>query len=191
VTLPAQVSNWHSLLTALASSDSRISLVVTGGGSGAVSHCLRRAGASRNFVDAVVPYSRAAVAEYLGCPPAGSSASSAVAKQLASVALRHATSLDDSSGSEVHAPAGIALVAALPTTPPRQVPNRIHVVLREPKRGVLWSLELTKQSRTREEAETIAEEMVYRALAELSGHADNESFFANSCLDLVRVDFEG
>jgi hypothetical protein len=185
-----QTSNWQSLLQTLAGADKRISLVVTGGGSGAVTHCLRRAGASRNFVDAVIPYSRAAVTDYLGCPPVDSSASSAVAKQLAAVALRHATELDDGSDAQRRdavESAGIALVAALPTTPPRRGQDRIHVALQTAQRGVLWSLELPKDAHTRETAETVADEMVFLALAELAGHAHNDPFFENAGLDLVCV----
>lgn len=183
-------SNWQSLLESLADSDHRISLVVTGGGSGAIGHCFRRAGASRNFVDAAIPYSRAAVAEYLGCPPDDSSASSAVARQLASAALQRAIRLDDAPASAVHA-AGIALVAALPTTPPRRGQDRIHVVLQTAQQGVLWSLELAKGAHTREEAETIADEMVFRAISELIGHAGNDSFLQDAGLDVTRVSLSG
>jgi hypothetical protein len=184
-----QTSHWSQLLETLGGSGKRISLVVTGGGSGAIQHCFRRHGASRNFVDAVIPYSRAAVANYLGCPPADSSASGSVARQLASVALARASRLDDDPSDSCEA-VGIALVAALPTTPRRRGQDRIHVAVRRPQKGVLWSLELAKDAHTREDAETIADEMIFRALAELAGHASNDPFFADAGLDLVRVCFD-
>lgn len=186
--MPTQQSDWQTLLDGLASSATRISLVVTGGGSGAVSRCLRRAGASRNFVDAAAPYSRAAVADYLGTEPAGAAASGEVARQLGAAALARAFDLDDVSQPPERA--GIGLAAALPTTPPRPVRNRIHVALQRPQHGVLWSLELATGTQTRESAETIADEMVYRALAELAGSAANDAFFDRSGLALQRVDFD-
>jgi hypothetical protein len=55
---------------------------------------------------------------------------------------------------------------------------------------VLWSLELAKDAHTREDAETIADEMIFRGLAELAGHASNDQFFEDAGLDLVRVCFD-
>lgn len=188
--MPTPISDWQSLLTALADTNASISMVVTGGGSGAITHCFRRAGASHNFVDAAIPYSRAAVVEYLGCSPDGPSASVVVARQLASAALRRSIKLDDESESDEREPAGIALVAALPTTPPRPAQNQIHVVLQSQQPGVAWSVMLANESCSREQAETIAEEMVFAALAELSGHANNDAFFAEEGLELTRVELE-
>ena len=71
------------------------------------------------FVEAVIPYSHAALTDYLGCPPSDSSASGPVAKQLASVALERAGRLRDEHADSIQ-PVGIALVAALPTTPRRR-----------------------------------------------------------------------
>ena len=59
-----------------------------------------------------------------------------------------------------------------------------------PQKGVLWSLELAKDAHTRESAETIADEMIFAALAELVDHLTNEQFFEDAGLDLVRVCFD-
>jgi membrane carboxypeptidase/penicillin-binding protein PbpC len=85
---------------------------------------------------------------------------------------------------------GIALVAALPTTPQRRGRDRIHVALHAKPRGVLWSLELAKDAHTRESAETIADEMVFRALAELSDLSTSDSFFESRGLSLARIPFD-
>ena len=186
-------SNWDRLFEGLQNSRQRIAIVVTGGGAGALARCFRREGASKNFVEAVIPYSHAALIEYLGSPPSDSSASPAVAKQLAAVALRRAAGMGDAdhqNENHVREAAGIALSAALPTTPRRRGTDRIHVVLRTHRRGVLWSLELTKDAQTRERAETIADEMVYRALTELTEYPPNERFFEDAGLNLQQASFD-
>ncbi len=182
------------MLRALGVSRRRIALVLTGGGAGTIGRCFRREGASRSFVEAVIPYSRAAVAEYLGRDPAAASASDSVARQLAAVAFARANRLGDdlmaSDAADSTETAGVALVAALPTTPPRRGDDRIHVVLHTSSGGVLWSLELPKHAHTRESAETIADEMVYAALAELIGSEPNQRFFDDAGVDLSRVVFD-
>jgi hypothetical protein len=180
------------LLERLRESDKRVSLVVTGGGTGAVARCFRREGASRNFVEAVIPYSREALADYLGSEPADSVASGPVARQVAAVALDHTYQLADDD-VDCRQAAGVALVAALPTTPQRRGQDRIHVALCTHERQVLWSLELPKHAYSRQRAETIADEMVYRALAELCHDAESsedDRFFDETGLRLVRTCFE-
>ena len=167
-TVSTPESHRRRILESLRGSNSRIALVVTGGGSGALSQCFRRSGASDNFIEAAIPYSRAALTEYLGCQPSGSSASAATAKQLASVALRRAARLGDGEG-DARVPTGIALAAALPTTPKRRGSDRIHVAMRVQNRGVLLSVELAKETHDRESAERVADELVFCVLAELCG----------------------
>ncbi len=140
-------------------------------------------------MEAVIPYSRASLAEYLGCRPTESSASPAVAKQLASVAMQRAAGLGDDENDR-REPAGIALVAALPTTPRRRGRDRIHVALRTHSSGVLWSLELAKGAHTRQSAETIADEMVYLALAELTKNQPSAGFFTAAGLKLEQTCFD-
>jgi hypothetical protein len=188
-------SNWDQVFETLRDARKRISLVLTGGGSGALKHCFRREGASRVFVEAVIPYSHAALMDYLGCPPSGSSASGSVAKQLASVALERARRLQDEHADSSQ-PVGIALVAALPTTPQRRGRDRIHValltqeLLRSQRRGVLWSLELSKDAYTREQAESIADEMIRLALVELVESDQDKSFFRDAKLNLETIRFD-
>lgn len=179
-------------------SDSRIqiSLVVSGGGSGALQHCFRREGASRLFVEGVIPYSHAAMVDYLGCAPSDASASASVAKQLASVALQRAGRLHEPQAESHKQPVGIALVAALPTTPRRRGRDRIHVARltqdspQSPKRGMLLSIELTKDAYSREQAESIADEMIRMAISGLATTESDDSFFQKAGLDLQSQPFE-
>lgn len=193
--MPTPESRWDRVFGALRDSGKRVSLVVTGGGSGALQHCFAREGASRVFVEAVIPYSHAALTNYLGGQSLESSASASMAKQLASVALERAVGLHDDN-TDSFQPAGVALVASLPTTPRRRGSDRIHAALltqdspQSRKRGVLWSMELTKDAYDREQAETIADEIVRCALVELVGLEPDDSFFQAAGLKLEPLTYE-
>jgi hypothetical protein len=172
---------WQELLDAFHASPLAIALVAAGGGSGAISRCFQREGASRSFVEAVIPYSRASLAEYLGAPLAGASASSATARQLAAVARRRAKRLcDDHEGNR--RPVGIALVAALPTEPPRRGGDRIHVASESIDGTSQWSLNLVKGSCTRPMAEIVSDEMMFMALARCAKMIDPDRFFHDAGL---------
>ena len=157
--------DWEELFESLTQSPLQIALVVTGGGSGAVARCFRRAGASSVFVEAVIPYSRLSMANYLNVQPRGSSASAERAHQLAATALARAGALTDR--DMPYETAGLALVAALPTINPRKGRDRIHVSLHTQQERQLWSAELPKDAFDRDAAEAITEEMIFIALSGL------------------------
>ena len=162
--------DWDELFQTLTQSPLQISLVVSGGGSGAVARCFRRPGASQGFVEAVIPYSRTALASYLAVEPRGTAASPQRARQLPETALARALALADR--DPPYATAGISLVAALPTTVKRRGSDRIHVALHTQSSRVLWSLELPKDAVDRETAESIADEMIFIALSELANKSN-------------------
>ncbi|MCG8649840.1 MAG: hypothetical protein MI861_08405 [Pirellulales bacterium] len=173
-----QETQWQELLDKLHCRPYQIALVAAGGGSGAIGQCFGRPGASRTFVEAVIPYSRASMTQYLGDAAVAASASLETAMELAQTARERASRLSDSpQPGQVHV--GLALVAALPTDPPRRGDDRIHVVL-APSSGRGWqgSLGLAKDRFTRTVAEQISDQMIFRALAELTGSHDNADFFA-------------
>lgn len=156
-------------------------LVVAGGGSGAVGECFRIPGASQVFVDAAIPYSRAAMLAYLnGRPPTAGSAAAATAVQLGRRALTRAkawadqdsnctTELYPSRRAGTRRFAGLACVAALPTNRTRQGRDRIHVVARTSESNCGWSAWLAPQTHTRTEAEALADAMIFGALGALVG----------------------
>lgn len=152
---------WQQLFAELVTKPVQIALVCTGGGSGAIAKCFRRVGASKNFVEAAIPYSRIASEAYLGSAPEGPYASKVFAQQLASAAFGRATSMSD-----IDSPVsvGIALVAALPSNRPDDVDQRIHVAICRQDEKKCWSETLAKGTQTRESAEAIADEMVFRAI---------------------------
>ena len=159
--MPAPDPNWNHLFQLLSQHPLQIAVVCTGGGAGAIAKCFRRSGASRNFVDASIPYSRAASAHYLDATPLGSYASSEFAGQLAAAAFQRATNLSE---IEYGIAVGVGLAAALPTEPANDVEERIHVAIhcRAEQKG--WSRFLEKATQTRESAEQIADQMIFDAI---------------------------
>jgi hypothetical protein len=159
--MPNGESNWDTLFARLIGTRLQIAIVCTGGGSGAVSRCFRRPGASRNFIEAAVPYSMKASEAYLGRPPAESRASPEFAQQLALRAFERAGQLSD---HDQGVPIGIALAAVMPTVPTNAVAERIHVALHRPEDRHGWSEVLQKGAHSRESAESVADEMIFRAI---------------------------
>jgi len=157
-------ANWNELVKQLGETPYQVAIVCTGGGSGAIWQCFHRAGASRSFVEGVIPYSNRASQEYLGSTPTDSRASMPFAQRLASVAFERASRLRDD-GSSVAV--GISLAAVLPTLPANSVEERIHVALHRKDDQQCWSKKLVKGDHTRESAESIADEMIYDALMHL------------------------
>lgn len=180
---------WEPVLARLRSSRKKIGLVVTGGGAGALGHCFSRAGASKIFVEAAIPYSRRALSAYLGCPPPDACASLAAAVQLSEVARQRAHEFEDDPTDSLQT-VGIALVAALPTTPTRRGQDRIHVAASTQEarpaqsRGRSWSLELAKGAHSREAAESIADAMIRHALCHLVEPPIEDTFFRDAGLQL-------
>lgn len=155
-------SSFSELMRQLCQTRWQIAMVVTGGGTGAIAKCLRRSGASINFIEAFVPYSHASVIDYLGEPLRAGHADLSTAMQLASVAMRRAGELGSGKAGDA---VGIALVAALPTEPPRDHVDRIHVAIETANDAKTWSRELTDRAYIREEAEAIADALVFAAIA--------------------------
>ena len=159
--MKASEPNWHQLFEELAQHPLQIALVCTGGGSGAIAKCFRRSGASRNFVDAAIPYSRAAAVDYAGQTSDGSHASADFSMLLAHAAYNRAAEFG---GNGAKFAIGIALTAVMPTAPANDVEQRIHVAVYRQHDQQCWSEILETGSHTRESAEDIADSMMYRAI---------------------------
>lgn len=139
----------------------QLSLVISGGGTGAIKTCLARSGASRSFVEAVVPYSRKSMIDYLGHPLVGPSASVETVRQLAIRACQRAGTRIDVPDAR---PVGLALTCALPTEPPRDQIHQVHVAICGQGFSRDWSNVLSPDLTSRAEAESIAESMLLDAL---------------------------
>lgn len=166
---------WERTLTEIATTPLQLAMVITGGGTGAISRCFRRCGASVNFVEAVVPYSRRSTEQYLGCDPVEGYSSIRTSKALAQVAYRRAESHSGRSEQSV----GISLTATLPTntTITDAGGNRsasqatasisescIYVASHKTQIQQSWSLCFPSDTYGRDAAESIAEQMFLIAL---------------------------
>lgn len=156
---------WACTLKDLCLSKLQIAMVVTGGGTGAISRCLRRPGASLNFVEAVVPYSRMATQEYLGFEPTEGYASRQTAIALAQTAHRRAAALSNTPQQAC----GIALTATLPTSAAgsdARLPQNCCVHVASQCEAICrgWSLCFAAQPSERAVSESIAEQIFLIAL---------------------------
>jgi nicotinamide mononucleotide (NMN) deamidase PncC len=153
--------------------DGQMVLAIAGGGSGAIGELLAVPGGSQTVLEAVVPYSAAALAEFLHAQPEHFCAAP-TARMMAMAAFQWARRLQIASGAEfeVHPPIGIGCTASLVSDRPKRGPHRIHVALQTVDATSTHSLELLKGHRNRAEEETIAARMILNAVAEAFGIED-------------------
>lgn len=142
-------------------------LVVTGGGSRAISAMLEVPGASRTVLEATVPYSAPALASWLGARPE-QFCSEPTARTMAMVAYQRAVAY--AQGAEAASSlAGVGLSASLASDRPKRGPHRMHGALQLASATVSCSLELVKGGRSRRQEETIAGMLVLNLVAEACG----------------------
>jgi len=143
----------------------KLVLAVSGGGSRAIAALLEVPGATRTVLEAVVPYSAEAMAQWLGGPRVEHFCSPQTARAMAMVAFERARQL----GKGEESLAGVACTAALATDRPKRGPHRIHLALQTASLTTTWSLELEKGRRTRAEEEDVAQRLVLSLVAEALG----------------------
>jgi hypothetical protein len=138
-------------------------LLVAGGGSGAIPALLTVPGASRTLLEAAVPYSPQALADWLGGIP-DSACAPDTARAMAMAAYRRARILDPGG-----ARFGVGCTAALVTDRPRRGEHRLHLALQTAQETRLWSLLLTAGARDRAGEEALCTELILVAVAEGKG----------------------
>ena len=145
-------------------------LAVTGGGSRAISALLEVPGASGTVLEAVVPYSAAALSDWLGARPEHF-CDDRTARAMAMAAYQRAIRFANSSEPKSPAPplAGIACTASLASDLPKRGAHRLHAALQTEALTVVESLELTKGARSRLEEEQLAAAIVLNLIAEACG----------------------
>ena len=149
------------LARALHASSARLVIAVTGGGSLAISDLLTTPGASRTLLEAVVPYSAAALADWLGAAPE-QCASEATARAMAAAGMRRARQLDPAAAQ----PVGIGCTASLASDRPKRGAHRAFVAFQTVDRTVAASLELVKDRRSRAEEERLVANLILCATAD-------------------------
>ena len=160
----------NDLIRQFHDSSTQLVLAITGGGSRAIAELLEEPGGSRTLLEAVVPYSAAALSRWLGAPPENF-CSARTARAMAMAAYWRAQQL--SADSEVELPlAGIGCTASLVSDRLKRGPHRIHVALQTDAETVTYSVELVKGHRDRPGEEQIATRLVLNAIAAACGLLD-------------------
>ncbi len=150
----------QSLIAELHASDWQGVLALTGGGSRLVADLLEVPGASATVLSAVVPYSTAALADWLGQAPK-QACSEATARQMAMAAFTQAEHYGDRATVF-----GLGLSAALASDRPKKGEHRAHLALQSSRATHVAGLTLAKGQRTRAHEERLVAQW---ALAELGG----------------------
>ena len=138
-------------------------VALTGGGAQALSWLLGTPGASRTILEAVVPYSTPALAEFLGRAPE-QTVSPETATDMAHSAFDRARRLSPGSVPVV----GIGCTAAIATDRPRRGERRCFVSVWTDRTNTTYGIALVNK-RARAAEDKIVSKLVLRALSEASG----------------------
>jgi hypothetical protein len=117
---------WGRIVGDIHASGRQLVIAITGGGSGAISRLLQTPGASRSVLEAIVPYSNASLAEWLGGMPE-QACSAATARAMAMAAFLRARKL--APHADPHALVGLGCTASLATDRAKRGAHRIHVAV--------------------------------------------------------------
>lgn len=140
-------------------------LAITGGGTGAIAELLTVPGGSATVLEAIVPYSAAALEQWLGGVP-DHYCNERTARAMAMAAFERARRLSTADPRTLR---GISATASLVSNRPKRGPHRIHVAWQSAERTVVISCELTKGARTRLEEEQLASQLILSTVAEACG----------------------
>ena len=154
----------QSLVEQIHASPKMAVLALGGAGSQALAWLLGAPGASRTVLEAVVPYGRRAMSEFLGYEPA-QYVSPQMAKELAKVAYARALRLREAREPVV----GVGCTATIATDRPKRGEHRCCVATWDYTGATTYDLKLAKGRRDRSGEEDVASRLVLNALAEICG----------------------
>lgn len=157
----------HRLIQLIHDAPPQLVLVFAGAGHSALHALLDVAGASRTLLEALVPYSQAALDDFLTHPPA-SYVAAQTARLLAGRAYTRARQLcpDD------RPVFGIACTASIATDRPKRGDHRAYLARWQPDGVVQYELYLEKGARNRIEEETLVSQLLVQGIAEGCGIAE-------------------
>lgn len=141
-------------------------LAITGGGSGAIPGLLTTPGASATVLEATVPYSENALADWLGRAPERA-CDSTTARAMAMRAFERAGELDPA-GDPLRR-FGLGCTAGLASNRPKKGEHRAHVAVQTATQTLGITLRFEKGVRTRAEEEQATAHAVIAALASVAG----------------------
>lgn len=151
------------LITAIHQSGAKLGIAITGGGSSAIGKLLEVPGGSGSILEAVVPYSQAALEEFLGGTP-DQFCSEPTARAMAMAAWMRAWHL--AGDADPYQLVGVGLTASLISGTPKKGEHRVHVGVQTAERTASYSLTLNKGARARHEEEQLAADLLISALAD-------------------------
>lgn len=164
---------WRRLIEAIHSQPVKCVVVVTGGGSSAIADLLTVPGGSRTILEGTVPYSSAALTEWLRRTPE-QFCSAETARAMATIACERAYRLSakdesNSRGEDGFRFLGVGCTSSLVSDRPKKGPHRIHIAVEtdEATHGV--ELVLEKGARDRSGEEQLAGQLLLTALARAAG----------------------
>lgn len=162
---------WNDLIRRIHAAPHRCVLVVTGGGAAAISDLLSVPGGSRTLLEAVVPYSEAALTSWLGKRPEHF-CTEETALAMAAVAFQRAGALTAGESGGTDALVGVTCTASLVSDKPKKGEHRCHIAMQTRTASAAWSLVLEKGARDRCSEEQLVGRLILNALARAAGIAD-------------------
>lgn len=156
----------EELASQIHNSGHAMALLVTGGGSAAISDLLSVPGASKSLLEAVVPYSAAALTDWLGAAPE-QFCCERTARAMAVIAYRRARALKPGQQGLL----GVGCTASLVSARAKRGHHRVHVASQTSDTTVAMSVQLERGRRNRSQEEYLAANVVLNMIAELCGVA--------------------
>lgn len=164
----------HHLIRQLHRSPWRMTAVVTGGGSEALSQLLSVPGASDTVLEAIIPYSAASLEDFLHFKPTHY-CSRATAQAMAMRSFFRARELQSRISptdiDDMHL-VGIGCSASLRSLRPKKGEHRVHIAVQTATTSSIASLVLTKDTRDRGREENVVAALLLNRLADATGISD-------------------
>ena len=171
--MPLARSPWDSLIASIHSSVWKAVIATSGGGSGGLGQLLTVPGGSHTLLEAIVPYCRKSLHEWLGShvedqagdqAEQGGACSEPIARSMAMVAWTRARHLAPT--VDPHRLVGIGSTASLVTGRPKRGAHRIHIATQTATATRSLSVILCKGGRQRHEEEWLATCLLLLAMGE-------------------------
>lgn len=185
---------WHELIERIHRAPHLAIVVVTGGGASAIADLLSVPGGSRTLLEAVVPYSEAALTDWLGKRPEHFCVAE-TALAMAAMAFQRGCRLITGAGSQQpgdsparspgefessaatgialpHSLIGVSCTASLASDRPKKGDHRCHVAAHSASGTSAYSLVMQKGSRDRSAEEQLVGHLILTALARAAGLTD-------------------
>ena len=151
----------QSMVADIHASPSMAAMVVAGAGGQSLAWLLSVAGTSETLLEAVVPYSWEAMADYIGWRPKKYVSTETVVSQAAK-AFNRAQRFREGDQRVI----GISCTATIATLLPKHGEHRCHIGVWDGREVTVYSLELEKGARDRSGEEEIVSLLILQALAE-------------------------